>query len=80
MDYFVDGHRGAGMVAAHFLCVDNTLEARARARIAEQFSMARIVEQHEALQKVRSLEELLNDLEMRTSMMMLLKLGPLLVP
>jgi hypothetical protein len=22
-DYFADGHRGAGMVAAHLLCVDN---------------------------------------------------------
>jgi hypothetical protein len=35
LDYFVDGHRGAGMVSAHFLCVDNDLDPPARARIAE---------------------------------------------
>lgn len=35
LDYFADGHRGAAMVAAHFLCVDNNLDSRAVARIAE---------------------------------------------
>ena len=35
LDYFVDGHRGAGMVAAHLLCADNGLDARASSRIAE---------------------------------------------
>ena len=35
LDYFADGHRGASMVAAHLLCVDNDLDARASSRIAE---------------------------------------------
>jgi len=35
MNYFTDGHRGAGMVSAHFLCVDNNLDTRATTRIAE---------------------------------------------
>lgn len=35
MDYFADGHRGASMVAAHLLCVDNKLNKRARSRIVE---------------------------------------------
>ncbi len=35
LDYFVDGHRGAGMVAAHFLCRDNALDDRACSRIAQ---------------------------------------------
>lgn len=34
-DYFVDGHRGAAMVAAHLLCEDNGLSDRARSRIEE---------------------------------------------
>jgi hypothetical protein len=34
-DYFADGHRGAGMVSAHFLCVDNDLDKQARSRIME---------------------------------------------
>ena len=29
LDYFADGHRGASMVAAHFLCVDNNLDEQA---------------------------------------------------
>jgi hypothetical protein len=33
LDYFADGHRGASMVAAHLLCVENALDARSRARI-----------------------------------------------
>jgi hypothetical protein len=35
MDYFADGHRGASMVAAHLLCVDNGLDKRATSRIVE---------------------------------------------
>ena len=35
MDYFADGHRGAGMVAARLLCVDNGLDKRATSRIVE---------------------------------------------
>ncbi|MHC4480619.1 MAG: hypothetical protein ACYS1C_06580, partial [Planctomycetota bacterium] len=35
LDYFVDGHRGASMVAAYALCMDNDLDARASSRIAE---------------------------------------------
>ncbi len=34
-DYFADGHRGAGMVSAHFLCVDNDLDKQATSRIVE---------------------------------------------
>ncbi len=36
-DYFADGHRGASMVAAHLLCVENDLDERATARIIELF-------------------------------------------
>ena len=35
LDYFADGHRGAAMVAAHLLCVDNDLDQRATSRIVE---------------------------------------------
>ena len=35
LDYFADGHRGAAMVAAHFLCVDNDLDEHAIKRIVE---------------------------------------------
>jgi len=35
LDYFADGHRGAGMVSAHLLCVDNGLDKHARSRIVE---------------------------------------------
>lgn len=38
-DYFADGHRGASMVAAHLLIVDNGLDKRARARIEELFDL-----------------------------------------
>jgi hypothetical protein len=34
-DYFADGHRGAAMVAAHLMCVDNHLGEQASARIRE---------------------------------------------
>lgn len=39
LDYFVDGHRGASMVAAHLLCVDNNLDEDATSRIAELFDL-----------------------------------------
>jgi hypothetical protein len=32
-NYFADGHRGAGLVAAHLLCVNNQLDEPARTRI-----------------------------------------------
>lgn len=35
LDYFVDGHRGAGMVAAYLLCENNSLDQRACSRIEE---------------------------------------------
>ena len=35
LDYFADGHRGASMVAAHLLCVDNDLDEHAMSRIVE---------------------------------------------
>jgi hypothetical protein len=35
LNYFADGHRGAGMVSAHLLCVDNDLDQRAVSRINE---------------------------------------------
>jgi hypothetical protein len=38
-DYFADGHRGASMVAAHLLCVDNNLHKQARSRIAKLFDL-----------------------------------------
>jgi len=34
-NYFADGHRGAAMVAAHLLCVDNDLDQQATSRIAQ---------------------------------------------
>jgi hypothetical protein len=37
LDYFADGHRGASMVAAHLMSVDNDLDKRATARIVELF-------------------------------------------
>jgi hypothetical protein len=38
-DYFADGHRGAAMVSAHLLCVDNDLDEKARTRIAQLFDL-----------------------------------------
>jgi hypothetical protein len=35
LDYFADGHRGASLVAAHLLCVDNGLDEPARSRIVQ---------------------------------------------
>jgi hypothetical protein len=39
LDYFADGHRGASMVAAHLMCVDNGLDKRATSRIAQLFDL-----------------------------------------
>ena len=35
MNYFADGHRGAAMVSAYLMCVDNKLDGPATKRIAE---------------------------------------------
>lgn len=37
MSYFADGHRGAAMISAHLMCVDNKLDDAAAARIVELF-------------------------------------------
>ncbi|QDT09022.1 hypothetical protein [Planctomycetes bacterium K23_9] len=37
MKYFADGHRGAAMISAHLMCVDNHLDDAASARIVELF-------------------------------------------
>lgn len=39
MNYFADGHRGAAMVSAHIMCIDNKLEDAAAARIVELFDL-----------------------------------------
>ena len=39
LDYFADGHRGASMIAAHGLCVENHLDEHARSRIARLFDL-----------------------------------------
>lgn len=37
LNYFVDGHRGASLVAAHLLCIDNQLDEPTTSRIVELF-------------------------------------------
>lgn len=37
MNYFKDGHRGAALISAHMMCVDNKFKEAATARIAELF-------------------------------------------
>lgn len=37
MNYFTDGHRGAALVSAHLMCVENRLDDAASARIVELF-------------------------------------------
>tara|TARA_R110002049_G_scaffold4601_5_gene32287 strand:+ start:408191 stop:409153 length:963 start_codon:yes stop_codon:yes gene_type:complete len=37
MSYFADGHRGAAMISAHLMCIDNDLDDIAAARIVELF-------------------------------------------
>ena len=39
LDYFTDGHRGASLIAAHLLCVENKLGNPATARIGELFEL-----------------------------------------
>ena len=39
MNYFNDGHRGAAMISAYLLCVDNNLDDQATARIVELFDL-----------------------------------------
>lgn len=39
MSYFRDGHRGAAMISAHLLCVDNELDDASVARIVELFDL-----------------------------------------
>ncbi len=38
-DYFTDGHRGAALIAAHLLCVENNLDEEATARIVQLFEL-----------------------------------------
>lgn len=39
MSYFADGHRGAAMISAHMMCVDNQLDDAASRRIVELFDL-----------------------------------------
>ena len=39
MSYFSDGHRGAAMISAHLMCVDNKFDDAASDRIAELFDL-----------------------------------------
>lgn len=39
MDYFADGHRGAAMISAHMMCVDNKFDDAAAGRIVELFNL-----------------------------------------
>ncbi len=39
MNYFADGHRGAAMISAHLMCVDNDLDDATAARIVELFDL-----------------------------------------
>lgn len=39
MSYFADGHRGAAMISAHMMCVDNKFDDAAAARIVELFDL-----------------------------------------
>jgi hypothetical protein len=39
MNYFADGHRGAAMISAHLMCVDNDFDDAAAARIVELFDL-----------------------------------------
>ncbi|MCA9079291.1 MAG: hypothetical protein KDA58_01980 [Planctomycetaceae bacterium] len=38
-DYFVDGHKGASLVAAHLMCIDNALDKATRSRIVQLFDL-----------------------------------------
>lgn len=39
MNYFADGHRGAAMISAHLMCVNNQFETAASQRIVELFDL-----------------------------------------
>ncbi len=39
MKYFADGHRGAAMISAHLMCVDNGFDDAAAGRIVELFDL-----------------------------------------
>jgi hypothetical protein len=39
LNYFSDGHRGASLVAAHLLCVENKLDEAATSRIVQLFDL-----------------------------------------
>ena len=39
MNYFADGHRGAAMISAHVMCVDNDFDDAATTRIVELFNL-----------------------------------------
>lgn len=39
MNYFADGHRGASMIAAHLMCIDNEFDDAAASRIVELFDL-----------------------------------------
>ncbi|MEQ8790627.1 MAG: hypothetical protein RIC55_30295 [Pirellulaceae bacterium] len=39
LNYFTDGHRGAAMISAHMMCVDNKFDDAAAARIVELFDL-----------------------------------------
>ena len=39
MSYFADGHRGAAMISAHLMCVDNQFNDEAASRIVELFNL-----------------------------------------
>lgn len=38
-DYFADGHRGAALISAHLMCVDNQFDDAAAGRIVELFDL-----------------------------------------
>lgn len=38
-DYFSDGHRGASLIAAHLMCVENEFDQQTRSRIAKLFEL-----------------------------------------
>ncbi len=39
LDYFSDGHRGASLIAAHVMCVDNDFDQETRSRIVQLFDL-----------------------------------------
>ena len=39
MSYFADGHRGAALISAHLMCVDNKFDDAATSRIVELFDL-----------------------------------------